>query len=105
MLKLLLSVGVLAVSCVPPVAPKATQSLRMQGGPPDATVIIDDEVIGPLDYVMAHGVALPKGEHYVTVKATGYFPSDTVVEAQPPEREGDMVPPIVLDVKLVPVPD
>jgi hypothetical protein len=71
----------------------------MAGTPADATVIIDDEAIGTLELVAAHGVALPVGVHHVTVKAGGYFPWDREVKAE----EGQT--PIRLDVALVPVPD
>jgi hypothetical protein len=87
-------------ACRPPlVAAKPKVSLRMAGTPADATVIIDDEVVGSLDLVAAHGVALPVGLHHVTVKASGYFSWDrevTAVEGQPPIR---------LEVALAPVPD
>ncbi len=76
-----------------------TISLRMQGTPPDAAVIIDEETIGQLEFVAAHGVALPPGVHHVTVKATGYFPWDREVDA----KQGS--PPIRLEVALIPVPD
>jgi len=76
-----------------------TVSLRMGGTPAGAAVIIDDENVGPLDFVAAHGVALPPGIHHVTVKASGYFPLDREIEA----KSGS--PPIRLDVALVPVPD
>lgn len=80
-------------------APKPTVSLRMQGTPPEALVIIDEEAVGQLDFIGLHGVALPPGLHHVSVKARGYFPWDREVEAKP----GD--PPIRLDVALVQVPD
>jgi hypothetical protein len=73
----------------------------MRGGPPNASVTIDDEPLGALDFVAAHGVALPPGLHHVTVKAQGYFPWDREVDAQ--VRAGS--PPITLDVALTPVPD
>ena len=57
----------------------------MHGTPADAAVIIDEEAVGQLDFVAAHGVALPPGVHHVTVKARGYFPLDREVEA----KEGD----------------
>lgn len=76
-----------------------TISLRMQGTPPDAAVIIDEETVGQLDFVAAHGVALPPGLHHVTVVAQGYFPWDREVDAKPGS------PPIRLDVALTPVPD
>jgi hypothetical protein len=71
----------------------------MGGQPADATVIVDDETVGTLDFVAAHGVALPPGVHHVTVKATGYFPWDREVEA----KVGSA--PIRLDVAMIPVPD
>jgi hypothetical protein len=89
-------------ACAGPPAESArrpTVSLRMQGTPPDAAVIIDEETVGQLEFVAAHGVALPPGVHHVTVKATGYFPWDREVNA----KEGSA--PIRLDVVLTPVPD
>jgi len=78
---------------------RPTVSLRVQGSPPDAAVIIDEEAVGQLDFVAAHGVALPVGVHHVTVKASGYFPWDREVEA----KEG--AGPIRLEIALTPVPD
>jgi hypothetical protein len=80
-------------------AHQPTVSFRIRGTPSSATVIIDEEALGTLDFVSAHGVALPPGVHHVTVKAAGYFPSDTAVDA----RLGS--PPVALEVALVPVPD
>ncbi len=65
--------------------------------PRDASVIIDEEYIGPLWMVAARGVRLPVGEHRITVQKEGYFPWDKLVVA---DRQ-----PIVLDVTLVAVPD
>jgi hypothetical protein len=96
----LLSLGVLPSGCAPAQAPtRATVSLRLHGGPAEATVIVDEESIGGLDFVAAHGVALPPGVHHVTVKAQGYFPWDREVEA----KVG--APPIVLEVAPIPMPD
>lgn len=90
----------LAGGCAPAASPsRPTVSLRIQGGPPDATVVVDEETLGTLDYVAAHGVALPPGVHHVTVQAAGYFPWDREVDA----RLG--MPPIRLDVVLAAVPD
>ena len=74
-----------------------TVSLRMRGSVPDAQVTIDDMSIGPLGYVVARGVALPPGQHRITVEHDGYFPWDKLVEASDQ--------PIVLEVVLVPLPD
>lgn len=77
-----------------------TISLRIVGTPPDATVIVDEEAVGPLDFVSAHGIALPPGVHHVTVTKIGYFPWDKEVAATPGS------PPIRLPaIALVPVPD
>jgi hypothetical protein len=86
--------------CQPAQSPAGpTVSLRMRGTPADATVVIDDEAIGMLDFVAAHGVALPPGVHHVTVKALGYLPWDREVTAEIGAA------PILLSVALMPVPD
>jgi hypothetical protein len=86
--------------CVPARSPAPpTVSLRIHGTPSAATVIIDEEALGSLDFVGAHGVALPPGLHHVTVKATGYFPSDQTVDARSSSS------PVELQVALIPVPD
>ena len=88
------------LACGPAQAPSAaTTSLRMRGTPADATVTIDDQILGQLDYVAARGVALPAGVHHITVQARGYFPLDREVEAKAGGAPIDVV------VKLVPVPD
>jgi hypothetical protein len=93
-------VALTLVSCRPPLVPaKPKVSLRMSGTPADATVVIDDEAVGSLDLVAAHGVALPVGTHHITVKAGSYFPWDREVTAE----EGQA--PIVLKIALTPVPD
>jgi hypothetical protein len=88
----------LLAACGPAKEPR-TVSLRMIGAPPNASVTIDDQFVGTLDVVAARGVALPPGQHRVSVEAAGFFPFDQIVEAQ----EGDA--PLRVEVKLVPVPD
>jgi hypothetical protein len=85
-------------SCGPAKEPK-TVSMRMVGSPPNATVTIDDIFVGRLDLVSARGVALPVGEHRVSVEAPGFIPWDKVVEAK--DGQG----PVRLDVRLVATPD
>jgi len=74
-----------------------TVSLRVQGDVADAEVSIDDQPIGVLSYVAAHGVALPPGRHRITVEKAGYFPWDKVLEADDE--------PIYLKIHLEPIPD
>jgi hypothetical protein len=75
-----------------------TSSLRVRGAPAEATVTIDDQIVGNFDEVAQRGVALPLGRHRITVQAAGYFPWDREVEAT---HRGAR---IELDVKLIPVP-
>ncbi len=70
---------------------------RAKTTPRDASVYIDEEFIGPLYYVAAHGIRLPTGKHRISIARDGYFSWDRIVEA---DRQ-----PIVLEVELVPVPD
>jgi hypothetical protein len=80
--------------------PRAAVSLkvvRQDKTPGDASVTIDEQYIGPLRFVAAHGVRLPLGEHRITVEKEGYFPYDVAVVAG---RDS-----ILIDVKLVRVPD
>ena len=75
-------------------------TLRVQRAPTaprDASVVIDEQYVGPLGVVAARGVRLPVGEHRITIEREGYFPYDQLVTA---DRED-----IVLDVKLEPIPD
>jgi hypothetical protein len=73
---------VAAFGCAQPARPP-TVPLRIEGGPANASVTVDDEPIGSFDVVAAHGVALPPGQHRLTVEADGYFPSDQVIDAEP----------------------
>lgn len=80
--------------------PRAAISLSMayaKQTPADASVTIDEQYIGPLGYVSAHGVRLPEGQHRISVTKTGYFPWDRLVTAG--------MQPIKLDVALEPIPD
>ena len=71
--------------------------VRPASAPRDASVLIDEEYVGPLSYVAARGVKLPYGEHRITVEKEGYFPWDHLVFS---DRDD-----ITLDVVLVPIPD
>jgi PEGA domain len=91
------SVCLALAACTPPRPP--TVSLRVTGNVPDAGVTIDDQYLGAFAFVAKKGVALPPGQHRITVEKNGYFPWDKVVVA----NEGD--PPIKLEVILVEIPD
>jgi PEGA domain len=93
------AVGI-GIGCEPArTARMPTVSVRVRGEPPDAAVLIDDNALGTLDFVAAHGVALVPGTHRVTVAASGYFPWDQVVEAKVGSG------PISLQVTLIRIPD
>ena len=81
----------------PAMAPARSVSLRMRGGPPQATVTIDDVMVGPLNVVTARGIAVRPGSHRISIEALGYLPWDKIVDAKDA--------PVVLEVSLVPVPD
>jgi hypothetical protein len=84
--------------CMPQVRPAISLSMAYpKTTPPDASVSIDEQYIGPLGYVAAHGVRLPEGEHRISVTKAGFFPWDRLVNAG---RD-----PIKLDITLEPVPD
>ena len=76
-----------------------TTSLRIDGNVDDATVTIDDQVLGSVAHVEKKGVALPPGRHRVSVEKPGYFPYDELVEV----KEGD--PLIRLQIEMERVPD
>ncbi len=85
--------------CQPPV--HAAFSLKMayaKKTPPDASVVIDEQYVGPLGYVAAHGVRLRLGEHRVSVTKAGFFPYDRLIV----KTDSD---PVKLDVVLEPIPD
>jgi hypothetical protein len=88
------------LACSPGKEPETpTISLRMTGSPPDARVTVDDQLVGTLDVVAVRGVAMPPGQHRVSVERQGYFPFDTLVDAK--EGQG----PVKIEAKLVPVPE
>jgi hypothetical protein len=87
-----------AAACQPSVRAAVTLKLALaKSAPADASVYIDEEYVGPLAYVAAHGVRLPVGEHRISVLKEGWFPWDRLVVA---DRQ-----PIALDVEMVPIPD
>ena len=98
--RLFVALALAASACGPSLTGKAAVTLKMQRSPEtpkNASVSIDEQYIGPLSIVAAHGVRLPVGTHRITVEKDGYFPYDQLVTA---DRED-----IRLVVKLVPVPD
>lgn len=74
-----------------------TVSLQLRGNVADASVTIDDRYVGALVYVARRGVRIPPGQHRITVERAGYFPWDKLVETSGA--------PVLLDVKLEPIPD
>jgi hypothetical protein len=98
--RLLVTLVLAASACGPSLAGGAAVTLKMQRTPEtpkNASVSIDENYIGPLHVVAAHGVRLPVGTHRITVEKDGYFPFDRLVTA---DRDD-----IRLVVPLEPVPD
>jgi hypothetical protein len=88
----------LLTSCGPQPIPAVSLKMKRDPATPrDASVIIDEEYIGPLGIVAARGVRVPIGEHRVSVERTGYFPYDKLIVS---DRDD-----ISLDIKLEPIPD
>lgn len=100
-LRRLAAVGVLSaiVGCAAHAPEAASISLRLTGGPPDARVTVDDQLVGTLDVVAVRGVAMPPGEHRISVERQGYFPYDVLVVAK--EGQG----PVKIEATLVPIPE
>ena len=93
-----LALATAGAACMPAASPSGpTVSLRMHGTPAMATVTIADQYVGPLQVVAARGVALPRGQHRISVEAPGYLPWDRLVEAKEE--------PVRLELQLVPVPE
>lgn len=89
-----------ALGCAPAKPP--TTSLRLapaEGAPKHARVIVDDQTLGSLEFVVKRGVALPPGKHRITIEADGYLPWDQEIDAG---EKGGL---INLDVKLIKRPD
>ena len=98
--RFLLALAVAANACGPSQTGQAAVSLKVQRSPQtpkNASVSIDENYIGPLSIVAAHGVRLPVGTHRITVEKDGYFPFDRLVTA---DRDD-----ILLTVTLEPIPD
>jgi len=87
----------LAASACGPPATYAVHFQRAAKTPGNASVIVDEQYIGPLSYVAAHGIRVEAGEHRISIEKDGYFPYDQRVEAE------DGI--IQLDVELTPIPD
>lgn len=86
-------------ACAAKAPSTVTISLRLTGGPADARVTVDDQLVGTLDVVAVRGVAMPPGQHRISVERQGYFPFDALVEAK--EGQG----PVKLEANLVPIPE
>ena len=84
------------VGCGGP-ATYAVHFTRHPKTPGNASVIIDEQYVGPLAYVAGRGVRVSAGEHRISIEKDGYFPYDQLVEAE----NGT----INLEVELTPIPD
>jgi len=94
---LILGIGGVVACVQTPRAVVPISLQRAQSTPRDASVIVDEEYVGPLFLVAAQGLRLRVGKHRITVTREGYFPWDRLVEA---DRS-----PVALAVELVPIPE
>jgi hypothetical protein len=92
----LLALALAVAGCQPRYGPTMT-SIRMKGGPPDATVLVDDQPIASLGQVIRRGMAVLPGRHRITVERDGYFPWDRAIDAR-----GEL---IALEVTLIKIPE
>jgi hypothetical protein len=88
------TLGLLA--CGPP-STYAVHFKRSPTTPGSASVIVDEQYIGPLSYIAAHGIRVEAGVHRISIEKDGYFPYDQLVEAETGTLQ--------LDVALTPIPD
>jgi hypothetical protein len=94
------------IACRPPAAPAPRMvSLRFAGTPENASVFVDDILVGPLDVVKARGIAVPAGIHHITVQAEGHFADDRVIDAKAPEAAPAAATPVVLTFALKKLPE
>ena len=93
----LASVLTLTACAGAPPPPAKTVSFRMTGHPDTATVTIDDHPIGPMGVIARRGIALPAGQHRISVEAPGYLPWDRIISAE--DR------PIAIEVNLTAIPE
>lgn len=82
-------------ACAPQAKAPETYAFRIVGEPRFASVTVDERTY-PLATVAMGAVRLTRGTHRVSVEAPGYLPHDQIVEATGP---------VVLEIKLVPIPD
>ena len=68
------------VACRPAASTGPRTKLVVEGSPATAAVLVDEQPLGTLAMVARRGVALPPGQHRLTVQADGYFPADVLVE-------------------------
>jgi hypothetical protein len=96
----LLVAALLSAAALSGCGPPPTYAVHFQRAsktPANASVSVDEQYIGPLSYVAAHGIRVVAGEHRISIEKDGYFPYDQLVQAE------DGV--IKLDVELIPIPD
>ncbi len=89
---LMILVCVILMACGAGLQGAVTMKLaRSKSSPKDASVMIDEQYVGPLYYVAAQGVRLPVGTHRVSIVRDGYFAWDRVVEADRDDLDLDVV--------------
>ena len=82
-LALLVLLTVVHSGCATVGSGRETVALRLEGNVPDATIWVDDHLVGKLSDFSKSGKRLPVGFHRVEVRATGYYSHFQEVDAHP----------------------
>ena len=99
-LNLMLLLGLAALgslSCAGrPATPQPVAALTIDAHPINAGVFIDDRRVGSGESIAGAPIRLRTGQHFISVRAPGYFPHDERVEL----LEGSHA----MQIRLVPIP-
>ncbi len=91
-----LSLGVTMGCAGRQAVPRPVAQLDVQARPANAGVFVDDRRVGSARSVSERALRLSVGAHFISVRASGYFPHDERIELTEGENS--------LQVELVPIP-
>jgi hypothetical protein len=62
--------------------PEPRGTLRFEGNPEDAHLVVDETSLGPVSMFKEQGIKLRPGTHRIVVQKEGYFPEYRLVEVE-----------------------